>query len=114
MRGAREKGRGNDERWHLRKDGSRFFARGRDDAVARGGRRARRLPQDPARPHRSAPAGQALAESEARAATGAGAGGVGLFTVDMADNVLTPTPEFCRLYGSPSRRATPRRRSRDW
>ncbi|MCJ2124592.1 PAS domain S-box protein [Methylobacterium sp. J-077] len=28
MRGAREEGRGNDERWHRRKDGSRFFALG--------------------------------------------------------------------------------------
>ncbi|MCJ2012643.1 PAS domain S-box protein [Methylobacterium sp. J-076] len=28
MKGAREEGRGNDERWHVRKDGSRFFALG--------------------------------------------------------------------------------------
>ncbi len=28
MRAAREEGRGNDERWHLRKDGSRFWALG--------------------------------------------------------------------------------------
>jgi PAS domain S-box-containing protein len=28
MSGAREEGRGNDERWHVRKDGSRFFALG--------------------------------------------------------------------------------------
>lgn len=28
MRSAREEGRGNDERWHQRKDGSRFFALG--------------------------------------------------------------------------------------
>ncbi|WP_412759766.1 GAF domain-containing protein [Methylorubrum subtropicum] len=28
MRAAREEGRGNDERWHLRKDGSRFWAMG--------------------------------------------------------------------------------------
>jgi PAS domain S-box-containing protein len=28
LKGAREQGRGNDERWHQRKDGSRFFALG--------------------------------------------------------------------------------------
>ena len=31
------------------------------------------------------------------------AGGIGLFTVEVADDVLVPTPEFCRLYGLPVR-----------
>ncbi|WP_438617028.1 PAS domain-containing protein [Methylobacterium haplocladii] len=52
-------------------------------------------------------AGKALAESEARLRQAQAAGGVGLFTVDIADNVLTPTPEFCRLYGLPEQASYP-------
>ena len=44
---------------------------------------------------------KALADAEGRLRQAQEAGGVGLFTIDLADNVLTPTPEFCRLYGLP-------------
>ncbi|QGY04764.1 PAS domain-containing protein [Methylobacterium mesophilicum SR1.6/6] len=44
---------------------------------------------------------RALADAEARLRQAQEAGGVGLFTIDLADNVLTPTPQFCRLYGLP-------------
>jgi PAS domain S-box-containing protein len=43
----------------------------------------------------------ATAASDARLRLAQEAGGVGLFTVEVADNVLTPTPAFCRLYGMP-------------
>lgn len=29
------------------------------------------------------------------------AGGIGLFTIDLREDLLIPTPEFCRLYGLP-------------
>jgi PAS domain S-box-containing protein len=41
------------------------------------------------------------AESDARLRLAQEAGGVGLFTVEVADNILTATPAFCRLYGMP-------------
>jgi PAS domain S-box-containing protein len=46
-------------------------------------------------------AGRALEESEQRLRRAQEAGGVGLFSVDMRNNELRPTPEFCRLYGLP-------------
>ena len=50
-------------------------------------------------------AAKALANAEGRLRQAQEAGGVGLFTIDLADNVLTPTPEFCRLYGLPEAQA---------
>lgn len=35
------------------------------------------------------------------------AGGVGVFSVTIADDILHPTPEFCRLYGVPVRDSYP-------
>jgi PAS domain S-box-containing protein len=46
---------------------------------------------------------EALREAEARLRQAQEAGGVGLFTVDVADSTLRPSPEFCRLYGLPER-----------
>ncbi|WP_449409998.1 PAS domain S-box protein [Methylobacterium komagatae] len=103
MRDAREKGRGNDQRWHLRKDGSRFYASGEmmplqaEDGGVVG---YFKILRDRTDQHL---AGQALAEVEARLRQAQAAGGVGLFTIDLTDDVLTPTPEFCRLYGLPER-----------
>ncbi len=59
-------------------------------------------------------AGTALAESEARLRKAQAAGGVGLFTVDMADNVLTPTRNSAGSTACPNGRATLRRPSRTW
>ena len=107
MKGAREKGRGNDERWHLRKDGSRFFAAGEmmpllaDDRSLVG---YLKILRDRTGQHL---AGRALEESEARLRQAQAAGGVGLFTIDLADNILAPTQEFCRLYGLPERASYP-------
>ncbi|GJD32431.1 Sensor histidine kinase RcsC [Methylobacterium adhaesivum] len=107
MKGAREEGRGTDERWHLRKDGSRFYASGEmmplhaEDGGLVG---YLKILRDRTGQHL---AGKVLEESEARLRKAQAAGGVGLFTVDMADNVLTPTPELCRLYGLPERASYP-------
>ncbi|MFK5595659.1 PAS domain S-box protein [Methylobacterium sp. HMF5984] len=107
MKSAREKGGGTDERWHLRKDGSRIYASGEmmplqaEDGGLVG---YLKILRDRTGQHL---AGKALEESEARLRQAQAAGGVGLFTVDMADNVLTPTPELCRLYGLPERASYP-------
>jgi PAS domain S-box-containing protein len=50
---------------------------------------------------------EALREAEARLRRAQEAGGVGLFTVYVADNTLRPSPEFCRLYGLPERDSYP-------
>jgi PAS domain S-box-containing protein len=50
----------------------------------------------------------ALAETEkARLSQAQEAGGVGLFTVELPENVVMPTAELCRLYGLPVRPSYP-------
>ncbi|MDP4022934.1 PAS domain-containing protein [Methylobacterium sp. NEAU 140] len=49
----------------------------------------------------------ALRASEARLRRAQAAGGVGVFSVDLDDDTLHATPEFCRLYGLPARAAMP-------
>ncbi len=107
MRLAREEGRASDERWHVRKDGSRFWASGEmmpllDEVGGHFG--FTKIARDRTAEHL---AGKALADAEARLRRAQEAGGVGLFTVRLSDNVLEPTPEFCRLYGLPERESYP-------
>jgi PAS domain S-box-containing protein len=107
MHNALTEGRGTDERWHLRKNGERFWASGemmavRDDAGTVIG--FVKILRDRTEQHL---AGRALAEAESRLRRAQAAGGVGLFTIDLASNILTPTPEFCRLYGLPERVSYP-------
>ena len=107
MRRALTEGRAVDERWHLRKTGELFWASGemsalRDQAGSATG--FVKILRDRTDEHL---AGKALADAEARLRQAQTAGGVGLFTIDLADNVLKPTPEFCRLYGLPERTEYP-------
>jgi PAS domain S-box-containing protein len=44
-----------------------------------------------------------LADREAQLRRSQEAGGVGLFDLDIATNLLTATPEFCRIFGIPER-----------
>ncbi len=61
------------------------------------------------RPEPRGPLPRALDDAQARLRRAQEAGGVGLFTVDIADDLTIPTPEFCRLYGVPVReRCSPR------
>ena len=46
-------------------------------------------------------AAQALAHSNEQLARAQAAGGVGIFTVDLAANMVTMTPEMCRIFGLP-------------
>ncbi|WP_309242796.1 PAS domain S-box protein [Lichenibacterium dinghuense] len=102
-------GRASDERWHLRRDGSRLFAAG-EMMPLRGADEAHlgfiKIVRDRTAEHL---AGRALRDSEARLRRAQEAGGVGLFTTDVADDLVAPTPEFCRLYGLPVRDSYPAR-----
>lgn len=46
-------------------------------------------------------AAQALAESNDQLARAQAAGGVGMFTLDLARNQVTVTPQLCRIFGLP-------------
>ncbi|MDO9002524.1 MAG: PAS domain S-box protein [Aquabacterium sp.] len=46
-------------------------------------------------------AAQALAASNDQLARAQAAGGVGIFTLDLLQNMLTVTPEMCRIFGLP-------------
>jgi len=52
-------------------------------------------------------AAQALAASNEQLARAQAAGGVGMFTVDLARNMVTVTPEMCRLFGIPEQSCVP-------
>jgi PAS domain S-box-containing protein len=92
-------GRGNDERWHMRQDGTRFFASGemmalRDDAGRVTGfikilrdRTEQRV------------ASQALRDSKERIETALGTGLVGFFDWDVARGLIQADERFAELYG---------------
>jgi PAS domain S-box-containing protein len=99
---ARERGRADDERWHLRADGSRFWASGEMMPLraANGDHIGYvKVLIDRTEEHRT---GDALHMAEARLRRAEEAGGIGVFSVGIDDGVLHPTPEFCRLYGLPA------------
>lgn len=107
MRHALEHGRANDERWHVRKDGARFWASGEMMPLRSGGGEHLgfvKILRDRTDAHQ---AGLALREAEANLRRAQEAGGVGVFWVDTADNLLHASPEFCRLYGLPDRDVYP-------
>ena len=107
MHSALTVGRGTDERWHLRKNGERFFANGEMMALRNAANDAIgfiKILRDRTEEHRNI---EALREAGVRLARAQEAGGVGLFSIGIADGILRPTPEFCRLYGLPERDAYP-------
>ena len=107
MKNALAHGRASDERWHMRKDGSRFFASG-EVMPLRGAAGDHlgfiKILRDRTAEHE---AGTALRDAEALLRRAQEVGGVGVFSVDLADNMLHATPEFCRLYGVPERESFP-------
>ncbi|MEE4453678.1 PAS domain S-box protein [Novosphingobium resinovorum] len=101
LRLAVQQGRGLDNRWHLRRGGDFFWASGRtsplrDEAGQHVG--YVKILRDQTAEHR---AHERLETAEARLHQAQAAGGVGLFTVDIASDIMIPTPELCRLYGLP-------------
>ena len=107
MRLALEQGSASDERWHLRRDGARFWASGEimplrdEDGMHLG---FVKVVRDRTAQHQ---AGEVLRETEAALHRAQEAGGVGVFSVDTRDNMLEATPEFCRLFGVPVRAKLP-------
>ncbi|GJD55400.1 Blue-light-activated protein [Methylobacterium dankookense] len=107
MRAALEEGRAENEGWRLRADGSRFWANGelRPLRDAQGAHRGFvKVVRDRSAEHR---ASLALGEAEAALRRAQEAGGVGVFSVDLADDMVQATPELCRLYGLPERARFP-------
>lgn len=96
---ARRDGRAVDERWHLKKDGSRFWASG-DLMPLRGDDGEHlgfvKILRDRTEEHQ---ARERLMEAETLLRRAQEAGGVGMFSIDIGTDVLHATPEFCRLYG---------------
>ncbi|WP_430246161.1 PAS domain S-box protein [Neorhizobium sp. DAR64861/K0K2] len=99
MDAALEFGEAHHDRWHLRKSGEKFWARGEIRPLRDGAGNAIGLVKvlrDRTAEHM---AGEALKEAEARLQRAQQAGGVGVFSLNLEDNILTPTPEFCKVYG---------------
>ena len=99
MQLALRDGRASDERWHLRRGETRFWASG-EMMPLRDGDGAHigfvKILRDRTSEHLT---GKALDDAQRRLRRAQEAGGIGLFTVDLADNRLRPTLEFCRLFG---------------
>ncbi|MCK0208680.1 PAS domain S-box protein [Starkeya koreensis] len=98
---ALETGRAHDARWHLLKSGDRFWGLSemaplRDDRGTPIG--FVKLIRDRTEEYR---AQMALQRSEEHLRRAQAAGGVGLFSVDIAANLISATPEFCRIFGFP-------------
>ncbi|RWX77069.1 PAS domain S-box protein [Neorhizobium lilium] len=101
MDAAWQLGTAHHDRWHIRKTGERFWASGSisrllDEAGQPAG--LVKVLRDLTEEHLAA---QALAEAETSLRRAQEAGGVGVFSLDLATNVLNPTPEFCKIYGLP-------------
>ena len=98
-REALETGLSEGERWRCRANGEHFWAHGeltplRDETGQAVG--FVKVLRDRTVEYRAEEALRATAAQLRRAQE---AGGVGLFTVDLATNRLTPSPEFCRIFG---------------
>jgi PAS domain S-box-containing protein len=99
MDAALKAGSAHHDRWHQRKSGETFWASGeisqlRDSSGTPIG--LVKVLRDQTDQHKAV---EALAEAEARLRRAQEAGGVGVFSLDLQKNVLSPTPEFCTIYG---------------
>ncbi|CAD7053766.1 hybrid sensor histidine kinase/response regulator [Pseudorhizobium halotolerans] len=99
MEAALRLGTAHHDRWHLRKSGEVFWASGSisrllDEQGNSVG--LVKVLRDRTEEHLAA---QALEEAEARLQRAQEAGGVGLFSLDLQSNMLSPSPEFCKIFG---------------
>ncbi|EJL29267.1 PAS domain S-box protein [Novosphingobium sp. AP12] len=106
-REAMETGRAHDARWHLRKSGERFW--GLSEMTPLRGAASTpigfvKLMRDRTHEHE---AQTALRLSEDQLRRAQVAGGVGLFSVDIARNTISGTDEFCRIFGVEQRGPVP-------
>ena len=99
MRTALEAGSAADERWHVRKSGERFWANGQMTPLLDETDNVTgfvKVLRDRTDEH---VATEALARTAAQLSRAQEAGGVGVFTLDLATNLITGSPEFCRIFG---------------
>jgi PAS domain S-box-containing protein len=99
MDAALQLGSAHHERWHVRKSGERFWANGEIRPILDGHRRPVgmvKVLRDRTEEHLAAQALKSTEESLRRAQE---AGRVGVFSLDLATNMLSPTPEFSKIYG---------------
>jgi PAS domain S-box-containing protein len=99
MNAALTLGSAHHERWHVRKSGESFWANGEIRPLRDGSGKPIGLVKvlrDRTEEHLGA---QALKDAEARLRRAQEAGGVGLFSLNLETEVLTPTREFCKIYG---------------
>jgi PAS domain S-box-containing protein len=102
IRASLEQGTAHHNRWHVRKSGEFFWATGsisrlEDERGEVSG--FVKVLRDSTEEYVSA---EALAQAEARLKRAQDAGGVGVFSLDLATNMLSPSPEFCRIFGLPA------------
>ncbi len=98
-REALEAGRAHDARWHVRRSGERFWGLSEMTPLRNAAGDAIgfvKLIRDRTEEHR---AQEALRASEERLRRAEAAGGVGLFSVDIAENRVSGTQEFFRIFG---------------
>lgn len=98
MRDAVTHGRGTDERWHMRRNGQRFWASGEmmplyENSVLTG---YVKILRDRTPEKQRA---DQLTASEARLRASQQAGQIGTFEVDLATGVMSVTPQFCAIFG---------------
>ncbi len=100
-------GSGSDERWHMRKDGSRLFGLGEMMCLrAEDGRQVGflKILRDRTRQRQSE---VALRASEERLRLAQQAGRIGSFEMEVATKLMTVSTEFCRLLGLPDAQTYP-------
>lgn len=104
-REALENGRARDARWHVCKSGRRFWGLSEMAPLRDGEGRVIgfvKVIRDQTAEHE---AEQALARSEDQLRRAQAAGGIGLFSIEIADNSISATDEFCRIFGVTDREA---------
>ena len=96
-------GRATDERWHLRKDGRRFWASGEmmplhdDSGLVTG---YLKMLRDRTEQHA---AGVKLRQSEEQLRRAQKAGGIGTFSCDVETDLMEVSPGYCEIFGLPER-----------
>lgn len=96
---ALQNGRTHDARWHLCKSGKRFW--GLSEMAPLRDNHGKvigfvKVIRDQTAEYE---AGLALARSEDQLRRAQAAGGIGLFSIDISDNSISATEEFCRIFG---------------
>ncbi|MGO4439792.1 PAS domain S-box protein [Rhizobium sp. RAF56] len=99
MEAAFALGTAHHERWHVRKSGAKFWANGeisplRDQSGTPIG--LVKVLRDQTAAHLAT---QALQAAEARLRRAQEAGGVGVFSVNLDESLVSATPEFCKIFG---------------